>query len=115
MTRIIPDYYVVMIRSGRCLYADGVDPELTRANIVQRIRSGEYPADSISFIHHVRPGEIPADVTDELIRESQLEWDSERKVVYCRADRVAQAWDHHRKLRDGSLHDETMAMLERAP
>lgn len=109
--RSIPDYFTVMIQYGRHRQAV-VEPELTRANIVQRIRSSEYPADSISFIHHVVPGEIPADVTDELIRESQLEFDG--TVVYCRADRVANAWDHHRKLLSGELHDETMAMLRDA-
>lgn len=68
MTQI--EYYVVMLEYGRRGRESIVDPEVTRREVVSRIRSGEYPRDTISFIHHVTMNDVPADVTAELIDEA---------------------------------------------
>ncbi|MBR1122137.1 hypothetical protein JQ628_11480 [Bradyrhizobium lablabi] len=49
-----------------------VDPEVTRREVIDRIRSGEYRADEIDFIHHITMNDAPRDVKDELIAEAQV-------------------------------------------
>lgn len=68
----IPDpvshsYFVVMIDYGRRGREAVVDPEMTRNNVVDRIKSGEY--DRIAFIHHVHD-DVVDDVTNELLKEA---------------------------------------------
>ena len=40
--QIIPSYFVVMEDLGRLGLSANVYPELTRANVIDRLRSGEY-------------------------------------------------------------------------
>jgi len=63
------NYYVVMIDYGRRGREAIVDPEITRRQIVDRIKSGEYR--DIAFIHHVEDG-LVEDVTSELIDAAEL-------------------------------------------
>lgn len=71
-------YYVVMRDYGRPyvgkLGPSGlesvVDPEITRREVVARLRSGEYQ--NVAFIHHVEGG-LVEDVTDELFEEAGAE------------------------------------------
>ena len=57
-------YFVVMIDYGRRGREAIVDPEITRNEVIRRIKTGEYQ--NVSFIHHVDDGLIE-DVTGELI------------------------------------------------
>ena len=66
MARNIPSYFVAMIDYGRNGREAIVDPEVTRAGIIARIRSGEY--DDVVFIHHIQDG-IAEDVTDDCLLE----------------------------------------------
>lgn len=68
-----PSYFVVMIDYGKSREAI-VDPEVTRAGIVARIKSHEYQ--NIAFIHHVDAG-LVEDVTAELIDAAELELKNE--------------------------------------
>ncbi len=69
MTRkIIPSYYVVMVDFGRRGLEAVVQPELTRSNIIDRLRTGEYG--HVVFIHHVADGFVD-DVTHELVEASE--------------------------------------------
>lgn len=92
----MPSYYVVCCeyRTGR---EANVDPELTRADIIARIASGEYQ--NIDFIHHIADG-LAEDVTAELIDAAELELKAEARD---RADRIANERDHNRKLRVEAL------------
>lgn len=98
-----PDYYVVM-QSYPARYRDGfrvapdsrqsvVDPEITRREVVARIKSGEYR--NVSFIHHVRPGVGVEDVTDDIMAAASIP-----DVVLSPSDRLDAFRDHcsdHRK------------------
>lgn len=64
---MVHSYYVVMIDHGRRGREAVVDPETTRAQVVDRIRSREY--DRINFIHHIHDG-VCEDVTNELLAAS---------------------------------------------
>lgn len=61
-------YFVVMLDYGRRGREAIVDPEMTRRDVVDRIKSGEYGA--INFIHHITMNDVPADVTNELLAEA---------------------------------------------
>jgi len=88
----MPSYYVVC-----CEYRTGreavVDPELTRSDVIARIKSGEYQ--NIAFIHHIADG-LAEIVTAELINAAELELKTEARD---RADRIANERDHNFKLR----------------
>ena len=59
-------YFVVMIDYGKRGREAVVDPEITRREVVARIRSGEYS--DISFIHQIRDctcEDITADIMAE--------------------------------------------------
>lgn len=60
-------YFVVMIDYGRRGREAIVDPEITRREIVSRIRSGEYK--TIHFIDEIRDCTV-TDVTNELLKEA---------------------------------------------
>lgn len=67
-------YYVVMIDYGRKGREAVVDPEITRREVVARIKSGEYKA--IHFIHFVEVypdgwGRV-TDVTNEVLAEADF-------------------------------------------
>lgn len=66
-------YFVVMIDYGKRGLEAIVDPEITRREVIARIRSCEYPRDRIEFIHHVdqSDGSI-LDMTDELLWAASL-------------------------------------------
>jgi hypothetical protein len=66
-------YFVVMVEYPWRINGAGVpeaagcqavvDPEITKREVLSRIRSGEYPIDRIRFIHEVYDGHV-CDVTD---------------------------------------------------
>jgi hypothetical protein len=96
-SRIIPSYYVVVQDFGGRLGLGGeVDPELTRANIIDRIKSGQYS--NIQWIHYV-DGLIVEDVTLELLDEAEGELKAEAVNRADRADRIAFERDHRRGLK----------------
>lgn len=65
-------YFVVAIDYGRKGREAVVDPEITRANVIDRIRSREYSP--IAFIHEIAVDEngcgTSTDVTNELLAEA---------------------------------------------
>ena len=64
-------YFVVMQDyGGRLGLGADVSPEITRREVVARIKSGEYR--HIVFIHHVDDG-LVEDVTDELVDLAEQE------------------------------------------
>jgi hypothetical protein len=68
MKRTSHSYYVVMIDYGKRGLEAVVDPEITRAGVINRLVSGEY--EHVAFIHHV-DGLFIEDVTDELFNEAE--------------------------------------------
>lgn len=71
-------YYVVMIDFGKRGREAIVDPEITRREVVSRIKSHEYQ--NIVFIHHV-DGMLVEDVTSELIDAAELELKDEYRAA----------------------------------
>lgn len=65
-----PSYFVVMVDHGRRGLEAVVQPELTRRNVVDMIKSGELK--NIRFIHHV-DDLLVDDVTSELLDEAEAE------------------------------------------
>ncbi len=65
-----PSYFVVMVDHGRLGLEAVVQPELTRRNVVDMIKSGELK--NIRFIHHVDDFLVD-DVTTELLDEAEAE------------------------------------------
>jgi hypothetical protein len=68
-------YFVVMRDYGKRGMEAVVDPEITRAGVVGRLKSGEW--DRVVFIHHVVDG-LVEDVTDELIDHAEILAEMER-------------------------------------
>jgi hypothetical protein len=62
--KLHPSYYVVCIDHGRRGLEAVVQPEITRRQVVDRIKTGEYQ--NIAFIHEIRDG-LVEDVTAEMI------------------------------------------------
>jgi len=87
--KVSHSYFVVMIETRFGLEAI-VQPEITRREVVSRIKSGEYQ--DIAFIHFV-DGLFIEDLTAELIDAAELELKTEYR------DRQADKWDHARDLR----------------
>lgn len=83
------NYFIAMIDYGRRGREAVVDPEVTRTEMVARIRSGELK--NIIFIHEVEDfgdGRMMAsDVTDELMTEAG----AEDKVIVDRAFALAKS------------------------
>jgi hypothetical protein len=91
----LPSYYVVMLDlGGRLGLAANVEPELTRSNVVDRIKSGEYA--NIAFIHFVEDGVPAENVTSELINEAEAELKVE---AINKSERISYRHDHERNLR----------------
>jgi phosphoglucomutase len=88
-----PSYFVVMIDYCAAGREAVVNPDLTRADIVARIKSGEFK--QIDFIHHIVDG-LAEDVTADLIDEAEGELKVE---AMNRSERIANTQDHNRKLR----------------
>jgi len=89
----VPEYYVVMEDFGRRGRQGQPDPELTRRNIVDRIREKQYGP--IAFIHHIHADGWD-DVTEELLREAGF-YDNAPITPF---DRLTALLDHqhdHRK------------------
>jgi len=63
----IHSYFIVMINYGRKGREAIVDPEITRGEVIERIRTHEY--DRIDFIHYVHGGECE-DVTNSVLKEA---------------------------------------------
>jgi hypothetical protein len=61
-------YFVVMIDYGNRGMEAIVDPEITRREVVSRLKSGEYQ--HVMFIHHVEDGLVD-DVTGEFLEEAE--------------------------------------------
>jgi hypothetical protein len=114
MPRTVTHSYFVVMRDfgGRIGLGADVTPELTRRNIIDRIKSEEL--DRIVFIHHVADG-VAEDVTAELIDEAEAElkavlqdeilaaveaFDSEDGLLHPHPQFAA--WDHERDLRKHS-------------
>ena len=70
MPRAISHSYYVVMRNLRTGLEAIVQPEITRREVISRIKSGEY--DRIEFIHHV-DGMLVEDVTGELIDAAEAE------------------------------------------
>jgi len=68
--RIKHSYFVVMIDLGQLGLEAIVQPEITRRNVIDRIKSGEYR--NVVFIHHV-DDLLVEDVTGELIDAAEAE------------------------------------------
>lgn len=64
-----PSYFVAMIDYGRDGREAVVDPEVTRAGVIDRIRSGEWK--NVSFVHFVHDG-LCEDVTEEIVTEADV-------------------------------------------
>ena len=62
------EYFAVFIDYGRRGLEAIVDPEITRNEVISRIRSGEYK--DIAFIHHIHDG-VCEDVTSEIVTEAR--------------------------------------------
>jgi len=100
-----PDYLVVMqsyparYRKGFRVSSAGcqavVDPEITRREVVARIKSGEYR--DVVFIHHVRPDIGVEDVTDEIMAEASIP-----DIVLSPSERLEAMRDH---VRDSLKHE----------
>lgn len=88
-------FFVVMIDHGRRGLAGYVEPDLTRANIIDRVRSREY--DNIAFIKYVTPDDKPEDVTEEILEAAGRLHEDEPSI--SPADRLAFQHDHERDLR----------------
>lgn len=82
------NYFVVAIDYGRRGIEAIVDPEITRREVVSRIRSGEYK--DVSFIHHIHDG-ICEVVTDELIEAAGMPEENVREI-----DLKVIGWDRKR-------------------
>jgi hypothetical protein len=67
-----------MIDFGRRGLEAIVQPEITRREVIARIKSGEYR--DIAFIHHV-DGLLVEDVTSELIDAAELELKDEYRAA----------------------------------
>lgn len=63
-------YYAVFIDYGKRGLEAVVKTEITRREVISRIKSGEY--EQIAFIHHIDDG-IVEDVTGELIDAAEIE------------------------------------------
>ena len=94
----MPSYYVVMVDLGRLGLTANVEPEKTRADIVDDIKHGQYHGE-IAFIHFCADG-LVEDVTREIIDAAELELKTEARD---RADRIANERDHNFKLRVEAL------------
>ena len=89
-----PEYFVIMVDHGRRGREANVDPELTRADIVDRIRTKNYGP--IAFIHRVSDGECE-DVTNELLREAGFYTEpTMRDQIMSKFDQVLTEIDHRR-------------------
>jgi len=93
---IIPsvNYYVVMEDFGRKGRQAQPDPELTRANIVENIRTKQYG--QIAFIHHIHSDGWD-DVTNELLREAGFYSEpTEHDRIMSKFDALVASLDHKR-------------------
>ena len=62
-------YYVVMIDYGRLGLEAVVSPEITRTEVISRVRTREYK--DIAFVHFVHDGMVE-NVTEEIEREAAV-------------------------------------------
>jgi len=74
--KIKHSYYVVMVDLGQLGLEAIVQPEITRRNVIDRIKSGEYR--DVVFIHHV-DDLLVEDVTAELIDAAEQELKDEHR------------------------------------
>lgn len=87
-----PEYFVVMVELGHRGREAIVDPEMTRAAVVERLRNRAYG--EISFIHRIHGDECHV-VTNELLNEAGVNDEMNPPEI----DRQAARFDHDRKLR----------------
>ena len=62
-------YYVVMLDLGRSGFEAVVQPEITRREVISRLRTREYK--NVVFIHFICDGTV-TDVTEEIEREAAV-------------------------------------------
>ena len=90
------EYFVIMIDYGRRGCEAVVDPEMTYANVVDRVASGEYK--NIIFIHKVlitQDGSNVQNITEEVMEAADA---SDRPYDFP-GDHQSARWDHARDLR----------------
>ena len=71
-------YFVVMIDYGQRGLEAIVQPEITRREVIARLKSGEYQ--NVEFIHYVVDG-LMEDVTFELIEAAEAELKDEVRAL----------------------------------
>ena len=76
--RIKHSYFVVTIDYGQRGLEAIVQPEITRSEVISRIKSGEYKG--IAFIHHI-DDLLVEDVTLELLDAAELELKEEIRAA----------------------------------
>lgn len=92
----VRDYYVVMVDHGRRGRESVVDPELTRREIVDRIRTKQYG--QIAFIDHIHD-DARDDVTNVLLKEAGFYTEpTEHDAIMSRFDQIIAQLDHDRDL-----------------
>jgi len=83
MSRIKHSYFVVAIDYGQRGLEAIVQPEITRREVISRIKSGEYQ--NIAFIHHV-DDLLVEDVTLELLDAAEQELKDEVRAMRAARD-----------------------------
>lgn len=92
-----PDYYLVMEDFGRKGRQAIVDPEHTRRDIVDNIRTKQYGA--IAWIHHITEDGVE-DVTNALLHEAGFYAEpTETDRIMSRFDQLIAQLDHDRDVR----------------
>jgi hypothetical protein len=76
-------YFVVMIDYGQRGLEAVVQPEITRREVIARLKSGEYQ--NVEFIHHIMDG-LMEDVTFELIEAAEAELKDEVRAIRAAKD-----------------------------
>jgi hypothetical protein len=90
----VRDYYVVMCDLGRRGREAVVDPELTRREVVDRIRTKQYG--TIAFIDHIHDDERD-DVTNALLHEAGFYSEpTEHDRIMSKFDALIASLDHKR-------------------
>ncbi len=95
MTTATPSfsYFVVMIDYGRRGREATVDPEMTPRGAIDLVRDTLAKGRGVAFVHRITIGELPEDMTDAMVNAALV------TELISPADRLANTFDHARKLR----------------
>ncbi|WNV09989.1 hypothetical protein [Tardiphaga sp. 709] len=89
-------YYVAMLDYGRRGREAIVDPNESRQNIIDKVKSGEIDRDKLIFIHEVTMGNLPVDVTEDVLAAAgTAELEAREQYRNWRWDHER---DHHKNL-----------------